>query len=572
MAGLEFCMAVFMAWVAVATAKGQLNCKDVRASFHALQPGVRWVPESPVSGSDLQVCVTKTSTCCSKKMEERYQVASRVNMEQLIQSASAKIKFLIIQNAAIFQEAFEMVIRHARNYTNTMFKSHYQNISSKTFKLVAELFTDISLYILGSDINVNDMVNEFFDGLFPVVYGNYLNPGFKESVENVECLRLARRDINAFGQYPKTIMTQVSKSLQASRVFLQALNLGIEVINTTDYLKFNKDCGRALLKMWYCSHCQGHLLARPCAGYCGTVMRGCLASVVEIDSYWNEYIASIEKLAKEMHGIYDLERVLLNLFSLIHEAVVHVEKNGGKLSTAVNKLCGTSKQRVSRSVRIGADSYINKKILKANTENEETLSGKRREFIMKLKAYSHFYGSMPALVCRHSTVVENDTSCWNGQEIVERFNPHTVKNGLKVQTSNHEGKSRSTEPVINQIIDKLNHVNQLLKGMSTQRRKNIGKTEEEEESHSGDCDDEDDCEDGSGKSGLRIRNQLRFIPELDYDLEIDDVPFNKQMRNQRDQNGREITHLQSANDSTKTVAARLLLLLTLTLLGLVSVI
>lgn len=53
---------------------------------------------------------------------------------------------------------------------------------------------------------------------------------------------------------------------------------------------------------------------------------------------------------------------------------------------------------------------------------------------------------------------------------------------------------------------------QLLKGMSTQRRKNIGRTAEEEESQSGDCDDEDECEDGSGKSALRIRNQLRLIP------------------------------------------------------------
>lgn len=561
-----------MVWVALVVARAPLNCKEVRATFHTLQPGVRWVPESPVSGSDLQVCVTKTSSCCSKKMEDRYQVASRVNMEQLIQSASAKLKFLIIQNAAIFQEAFEMVIRHARNYTNTMFKMHYQNISLKTFKLVGELFTDISLYVLGSDINVNDMVNEFFDGLFPIVYSSYLNTGFKDSVENVECLRLARRDISAFGHYPKTIMTQVSKSLQASRVFLQALNLGIEVINTTDYLKVSKDCGRTLLKMWYCSHCQGHLLAQPCAGYCGTVMRGCLASVGEIDPYWNEYISSIERLAKEMHGIYDLERVLLNLYSLIQEAVVHVVKNGGKFSTAVIKLCGASKPRVTRSARDGVDVHVGKKVFKANTDNEETLSGKRREFIMKLKAYSHFYGSLPALVCHHSTVSENDTSCWNGQEIVEKFNPYTVKNGLKVQTSNQEGKARSTEPVINQIIDKLNHVNQLLKGMSTQRRKNNGRTADDEESQSGDCDDEDACEDGSGKSALRIRNRLRLIPDSDYDLDMDDVPFNKQMRNQQDQHGRDITHFQSGSHTIKTVSATLLVSLTVTMLGLVSVI
>uniref|UniRef100_A0A8C5PU34 Glypican-3 n=1 Tax=Leptobrachium leishanense TaxID=445787 RepID=A0A8C5PU34_9ANUR len=514
MAPWGMCTALLlMTWGCVGATKGHLNCKEVRASFHTLQPGVRWVPESPVSGSDLQVCVTKTSTCCSKKMEERYQIASRTNMEQLLQSVSARLKFLIIQNAAIFQEAFEIVIRHARNYTNTMFKNHYQNISSRTAKFVGELFTDISLYVLGSDINVNDMVNEFFDSLFPVVYMNYLNTGVQESIENVECLRLARRDISAFGNYPKTIMTQVSKSLQASRVFLQALNLGIEVINTTDYLKFSKDCSRTLLKIWYCSHCQGLLTARPCASYCGSVMRSCLASVVEIDTHWNEYIVSIERLAKEMHGIYDLERVLLNLFSLVRDAVVHVEKNRGRLSTAINKICSPSKQRVSRSTQNVRDLNINKKIPVPHMEPEETLSGKRREFITKLKTYSNFYGSLPALVCRHSVIVENDTSCWNGQEIVERYNHNTVKNGLKIQTSSQDGKAKGSEPVINQIIDKLNHINQLLKGMSSQRWKHIGKPVDEEVPGSGDCDDEDECEGGSGRGGgLRIRNQLRFIP------------------------------------------------------------
>ncbi|KAM4695620.1 glypican-3 [Rhinophrynus dorsalis] len=570
----EFVVTLLMTWMMVGTgaAKGQLNCKEVRASFYTLQPGVRWVPEAPVPGSDLQVCVTKTSTCCSRKMEERYQVASRLHMEQLLQSASAKLKFLIIQNAAIFQEAFEMVIRHARNYTNTMFKNYYPTISSKTNKFVGELFTDISLYVLGSDINVNDMVNEFFDSLFPVLYAHHLSPGVQETIENIECLRLARRDTNAFGQYPKTIMTQVSKSLQASRVFLQALNLGIEVINTTDYLKFNKDCGRTLMKMWYCSHCQGLLAAEPCAGYCEAVMRGCLVGVVEIKTHWNEYILSIERLAKEMHGLYDLENVLLNLYSVIGDAMMHVQKNGGKLQTTINKLCSPIKQRISRSVHNVGELYINKKVVKPYTDQQETLSGKRREFIMKLKTYSDFYGSLPEEVCHHSAVVENDTSCWNGQEIVERFSRHTVKTGLKIHTSNQESKIRGSEPVINQIVDKLNHINQLLKGMSTQRRKNIGRSMEDEESESGDCDDEDDCDGGSGKKELRIRNQLRFIPDLEYELDIDDVPFNKQVRNQQDHSGREVTHPQSGSEYTVTVPDKLFSLYFIAMFHLLSMV
>ncbi|KAI1234851.1 hypothetical protein IHE44_0003235 [Lamprotornis superbus] len=247
----------------------------------------------------------------------------------------------VLQPAQLPAEAFEIVVRHARNFTNSMFRTYYQSMGPKALKFVGELFTDISLYILGSDISVNDMINEFFDSLFPLVYSHLINPGSPDpSVEMTECLRVARRDHKVFGSYPKTMMTQVSKSLQATRVFLQALNLGIEVINTTEHLKFSKDCGRALLRMWYCSHCQGLLLAKPCAGYCRAVMQGCLAGVLEIHSLWKEYIGSLEGLTRGMHGIYDMEHVLLSLFSVVRDAIVHVHKNEGKLSTAAG--CGHS--------------------------------------------------------------------------------------------------------------------------------------------------------------------------------------------------------------------------------------
>ncbi|NWY57604.1 GPC3 protein, partial [Chionis minor] len=456
---------------------GEDACRPVRAAFQVLQPGAKWVPESPVPGSDLQVCIPKGSTCCSRKMEEKYQATARLNLEQVLQSASMELKFLVIQNAAVFQgkrwgwsghavgggEAFEIVVRHARNFTNSMFRTHYQNMGPRALKFVGELFTDVSLYILGSDISVNDMINEFFDSLFPLVYSHLINPGFPDpSVEMTECLRAARRDLRVFGNYPKMMMTQVSKSLQATRVFLQALNLGIEVINTTDHLKFSKDCGRGLLKMWYCSHCQGLLLAKPCATYCGAVMHGCLAGVGEIDKHWQEYIGSLEGLTKGMHGIYDMEHVLLNLFSLVREAIVYVQKNDGKLSTAIGRLCGHAQQRQYRSANYPEDLFLDKKVLKVtHTEQEETLSSRRRELITKLKSHSSFYSSLPEYICSHSSAVQNDTLCWNGQEVVERYSPQNTRNGAKPQSGNHEVKMKGPEPVISQIIDKLKHINQV---------------------------------------------------------------------------------------------------------------
>uniref|UniRef100_A0A8C8VND3 Glypican-3 n=1 Tax=Pelusios castaneus TaxID=367368 RepID=A0A8C8VND3_9SAUR len=524
-------------------------CQRVRAAFQRLQPGAKWVPESPGPGADLQVCVPKGPTCCSRKMEEKYQATARLTMEQLLQSASMELKFLVIQNAAVFQEAFEIVVRHARNYTNTMFRNHYRNMGSRALKFVGELFTDISLYILGSDINVNDMVNEFFDSLFPLVYSHLVNPGFSDpSEEMIECLRIARRDLRVFGNYPKIMMTQVSKSFQATRAFLQALNLGIEVINTTDHLKFSKECGRALLRMWYCSHCQELLLAKPCAGYCSAVIQGCLASVVEIDNYWREYIRSLEGLTKGMYGIYDMEHVLLSLFLLIRDSVMYVQKNGGKLSSAVSKLCGHSQHRQYRSAHYPEELFIDKKALKvAHAEHEETLSSRRRELIMKLKSHSSFYSSLPEYICSHSSAVQNDTLCWNGQEIVERYSPQLVRNGVKAQGGNHELKTKGPEPVISQIIDKLKHINQLLKGMSISRRRAPDKTMDEDESESGDCDDEDDCRGGSGNGELRVKNQLRFLAELAYDLDMDDVPSNKQLLNQQSKDDTAIHNLGSGS-------------------------
>lgn len=54
-------------------------------------------------GSDLQVCTSKNLTCCTKKMEEKYQLAARRDIQNLLQTSSSSLKFLISRNVAAFQ-------------------------------------------------------------------------------------------------------------------------------------------------------------------------------------------------------------------------------------------------------------------------------------------------------------------------------------------------------------------------------------------------------------------------------------------------------------------------------------
>lgn len=148
-------------------------------------------------------------------------------------------------------------MRQAENHTNAVLQDSYGNMADQAVGPVRELFTDISLFLLGSELNVDDLVQRFFDALFPLVYNHLINPGLSDiSPGYAECVRSSSRDVRPFGGAPTLLADQVARSGVSGKLLLQALHLGIEVINTTDHLQLSRECRRALLKMHYCPHCQ----------------------------------------------------------------------------------------------------------------------------------------------------------------------------------------------------------------------------------------------------------------------------------------------------------------------------
>lgn len=232
------------------------------------------------------------------------------------------------------------MILQAENYTTSVLKSTYRHMATEASGAVREFFTDVSLFVLGSELSVDELVQRFFDALFPLVYDRLINPGLAPiSPAYAECVRSARRGLSGtpFGGAPAQLAVQVSRAAVPARVFLQALHLGVEVINTTDHLLLSRECKRGLLKMSYCPHCQGLTASRPCMGYCLNVLRGCLASLAEVDTHWLEFVQSLGELSDRMHGPQDLEQVLLGAHGLVQEAVAHAQKNGPRLSAQVRE-------------------------------------------------------------------------------------------------------------------------------------------------------------------------------------------------------------------------------------------
>ncbi|XP_012696070.2 glypican-5a [Clupea harengus] len=518
---LIFCM---FATLTCLSLESPPNCDEVRKVFQQRQIGpVQSLPDKPRKGNDLQVCTSRNLTCCTKKMEERYQVAARRDIQNLLQMSSSPLKFLISRNVAVFQDTFENVMLQAENYTSSVLLSTYRDVATEASGAVSELFTDISLFVLGSELSVDELVQRFFDALFPLVYNRLINPGLAPiSRAYAECVRSARRNLPApFGGAPAQLAAQVGRAAVPARVFLQALHLGVEVINTTDHLQLSRECKRGLLKMSYCPHCQGLTQSRPCMGYCLNVLRGCLASLAEVDAHWLEFVRSLEELSGRMHGTQDLEQVLLGAHALVQEAVAHAQKNGPRLSTQVHRICGHPSRGEAQagSAQMGGGGGRDSIPLRASPRDIDTsLANRRKEFINSLRLYRTFYGGLADQLCMSELASGDGLACWNGADVVKSYTLRVVGNGIKAQTVNPEVKVKGLDPVINQIIDKLKHINQLLQGKSIPKFGTLDEIEtgsgDREGRYSGDCDDEDGCW-GSGNGDVKrtVQRVSKLTPE-----------------------------------------------------------
>ncbi|KAM9316109.1 glypican-5-like [Gastrophryne carolinensis] len=501
------------------------SCHEVRAAFQLQEVGRgRLVPEVPVEESDVQICEQKAPTCCTRKMEESYQKAVERKMARNIEALNLELKFMIVAHSSAFQEAFTYLIDLATNSTLSLFYSKYRPMAQEAQEPVKELFTDLSLNIMGADMPLEDAFSRFLDALFPLVYNYFINPRIVSlSDDYLDCLRLTRQDIDPFGNDSHELIAQLSKSLWTSRMMKQALNMAEQVLNSTGHVGLTRECTHALVKMQYCPHCQGLTLIRPCVGYCLNVMRGCLASLASLDGPWRAFINLVEHLADQISGSHDLEQSLLGIRDVIDRSIQHAKSQGSHLSKMVEKVCGELQESPVRQVseekmrksdpalgpppvaKLHSLAQIRSSLPLKSSKNEKPRSLKRiiRDFLKTMKPSKTFYTSLAERLCDGDLAVRDGSTCWNGEDVVESYTNLVVSSDFKDQVNNPEVKVRGSSVIINQVINKL----RLFIQMGSERRikperwritDGSGRGDESEsEDLSGDCDDEDGCQ-GSG--------------------------------------------------------------------------
>ncbi|XP_056420531.1 glypican-5-like isoform X2 [Hyla sarda] len=505
------------------------SCHEVRAAFQLQQVGRgRLVPEVPIEDSDLQICEPKAPTCCTRKMEESYQAAVKRKLSHNIQALNFELKFMIVAHTSAVQETFTYLIDMATNNTLSLFDSKYRSMSQDVRESVKELFTDLSLNIMGADLPLEDAFSRFWDALFPLVYNHLINPGVASlSEEYLDCLRLTRQDINPFGNYSNEMLVHLSKSLWASRMMKQAFSMAEQVINTTEHAGLTRECTRGLVKMQYCPHCQGLTLIRPCVGYCLNVMRGCLASLASLDGPWRDFINLLEHLADQMTGSHDLEQSLLGIRDVVNQSIHYAESQGPYLSRMVEKVCGELQESPAK---LPEEKTMKEQVAELSpVPKRHSLGQLRSDFIKYMKPSRAFYTTLAERLCDGDLAGRDGSTCWNGEDVVESYTNLVVSSDFKDQVNNPEVKVRGSNVIINQVINKM----RLFIQMGSEKRIKAdrwritegsgGYSRSEGEEASGDCDDEDGCEGSGDNLGPDTKRRIE-------DIGMDNVTANDPVR------------------------------------------
>uniref|UniRef100_A0A3P8SK39 Glypican 5c n=1 Tax=Amphiprion percula TaxID=161767 RepID=A0A3P8SK39_AMPPE len=461
------------------------SCHEVRTAFQLRQVGpLHRVPETPGTDVDLLVCKHQGPSCCTRKMEESYQFAVKRETLHNIHSYSYELEHLISGHSDAFQDMFQYLLSFSQGHLSSLLEGSYSSLSRHALPHVNQLFSSLSLYLRGANVSVEAAVHQFFNNIFPLAYTRLINPGIEGSMmmgsEMSDCLRMIRQDVNPFGPHPAVMAQELAGALGAGRQLGLALEEGLEVMNATEHASLSKECVKGLVKMVYCSHCRGLTLIKPCVGYCLNVMRGCLASVSELDQPWRRYTSLLEQLTQAMAGHHSLELALLGVRGHVNEALLYAQLHG-PLITATGQFTvfSPSSLCVLSCCSFVSFSFLSTPFpppciflacnnfpwtpspiipssfpLKPSKNNKHSLRTLSREFLMHLQRYKSFFAALPEMLCEGENVVD-DSTCWSGDGVVESYTGRVVGNGLHAQRQNPEVKVRSVDPAVAEVKERL---------------------------------------------------------------------------------------------------------------------
>ncbi|XP_028987313.1 glypican-1b [Betta splendens] len=424
------------------------SCSDIRLFYDGKGFPLDGVPQSEISGEHLRIC-PQGYTCCTSDMEDNLAVLSRRETEGLLKEAGRSVQTSLTSHYKAFDGYFmDLLNRSAINLHETL-TSALGPVYSQNSQVFSDLYADLRLYYRGSNVNLEEVLNEFWAKLLErLFYQEHRERSIGD--DYLECVSKQIETLLPFRDIPRVTNMMVTHTFVAARSFVQGLVVGGEVVRKVSQVQLSQECMRSMMKMTYCPHCRGMASARPCPNYCRNVLKGCLANQADLNTEWRHLTETMMWVADRFDGPAGVDSVLLSLPSRISEAIYTMMTNIETINNKLFQSCGSLREGGTSSTDV---SDIMKKgrvtvedTLGSSSTRMDTLVPEVTALLRELQTY---WVSLPNVLCndRVATGTGAEEKCWNGMNRA-RYLPEVMGDGLASQINNPEVDIDITKPDI----------------------------------------------------------------------------------------------------------------------------
>ncbi|KAJ6654899.1 hypothetical protein lerEdw1_006370 [Lerista edwardsae] len=438
-------MAAVLCFLAAATgeARGARSCAETRQALAGRGFALGLVPPSLISGEHLRIC-PQDYTCCASETEERLSQQSRVELRGLVGEAAGFLLSTLSSRQRRFQDFFRELLAGAERSLQAMFTRSYGRLYAQHARLFQGLFVELHRHLQGPRPGLDETLGDFWARLLERMVP-LLNPQYSFPEGYLECVGRQAEALRAFGDSPRQLRVQVTRAFIAARAFVQGLATGQEVVAQAVKLSPSEDCRRAHMRLSYCPLCRGTPALRPCNGFCLNVMKGCLASVSEMDPEWERFLDALTRLAERLGGPFSFELAADSISVKISEAIMHLQEHGVQTSARVFQSCGSPRPVPARSRRAAREEAKRRFRIYAPEEKPTTAAGTNLDRLVldmkeKLRLMRRFWVMLPHALCSNEKLaadITDEDTCWNGQAR-GRYLPDVTGDGLVNQINNPE--------------------------------------------------------------------------------------------------------------------------------------
>ncbi|KAM8804971.1 GPC1 protein, partial [Eudromia elegans] len=419
------------------------SCAELRQLYGAKGFALGGVPQAEISGEHLRIC-PQGYTCCTSEMEENFANKSRSEFEAMTKDAGRAVQTILTAQYRSFDGYFQDLLNKSEKALYEAFPTMYGELYMQNMKVFKDLYSELRRYYRGSNINLEEALNEFWTRLLERLF-KLMNPQYHITDEYLDCMVKHAEQHKPFGEVPRDLKVKATRAFIAARSYAQGFLVGSDVVRKVSQVSLSHECTRAVMKLTYCPHCRGMSSVKPCNNYCLNVVKGCLANQADLNTEWKYLMDSLIVVADRIDGPYNVDAVIGTIHMRISEAISNLQENKDSITAKVFQGCGNPKINTKGSS--SDDKKRRGKVTleaKSSAQALELLVLDAKGNLTNLKSY---WVTLPNVLCSKKVTAGSgaDDKCWNGMT-KGSYLPEVMGDGLANQINNPEVEVDITKP------------------------------------------------------------------------------------------------------------------------------